>query len=464
MAKSYPTPTTGYTDSGGLVELGVNNIASQWDYVAVPAPSQPWRILIEGDLPSGDSTPSMSVSVFNGTVPLFSASGTWQVQGQSSANADKHNWKLKLRNAVTGNKLSVKIGDWFPMSSVTLKAYGTDRTLVRDSLTTDIWRQMHSYPAGILAPQSAYSYWDGTDFGTHTSALFSTAGFPAEVWQNGAFLGLYVLRSSADNDDYLMDDSNPQHMLIQPQHALGMWGQLTSFASTGFVFQSPAISGYNDQDDISTSAPDIYNSAARIIMWASQCNGGKVNIRNTYQSYLDLRSTIDYVLLCELSGSFDSMENNFMLGSWDATPTSGVWHFWPYDEDETWGLVWGNSGTQSDAENVGWVTLSDGNPAQQDPGFFRVFHRAFLPEIRARWRELRDAGIISTQNINAAIKRQVDLIDPASMVQDIANWPLDIATGAPASMQAGGKWSVAYIMQYAATRIAWIDAQWGYNG
>lgn len=150
MAKSYPMPTTGYTNDGIQVQLGVNNIAAQWDYVTLPAPSHPWRILIEGDLPTLTTTPSVSVSVFDGTTPLFSASGTWQVQGQSTANADKKNWKLKLRNAVTGNKLSVKIGDWFPMSSVTLKAYGTDRTLVRDSMTTDIWRQMRSYPAGLL--------------------------------------------------------------------------------------------------------------------------------------------------------------------------------------------------------------------------------------------------------------------------------------------------------------------------
>lgn len=461
MAKSYPMPTTGYTNDGIQVQLGVNNIAAQWDYVTLPAPSHPWRILIEGDLPTLTTTPSVSVSVFDGTTPLFSASGTWQVQGQSTANADKKNWKLKLRNAVTGNKLSIKIGDWFPMSSVTLKAYGTDRTLVRDSMTTDIWRQMRSYPAGLLAPQSAYSYWDVTDFGTHTSALFSTAGFPVEVWQNGVFMGLYVLRSPADVDDYLMDDSNNQHILIQPQHATGLWGG--TFHSTEWSVQSPALSGYDDQDDISTSSPDVNAACQRIIAWMGACNNGATDARATYKQYLNLPSFLDYVLICELSGSFDSMQNNFELGSWDATASSGLWYFWPYDEDETWGLVFFLTGIQSDADQIGWVTRKGGK-ADQDPGFFNLAHTVFLPELRARWRELRDAGIISSQNINAAIKRQVDLIDPASMVLDIVNWPLDIATGAPAAMQAGGKWSVAYIMQYAATRIAWIDAQWGYSG
>lgn len=411
--------------------------------------------------PNGQSRGGSISLVFEGTTPLFSASGTWQVQGQSSANAAKHNWKLKLRNASTGNKLSLRIGGWFPMSSITLKGYGTDRTLIRDSLTTDIWRQMHSYPDRLLAPESAYRYWDSTDFGVHTSALFSTAGFPVEVWRNGEFLGLYVLRSPADNPDYLMDDSNSQHILIQPQHATGLWDG--TFNSKEWSVQSPAIKGYNDQDDITTTAPDINAACQRIIGWMGDCNKGNVSARATYYNYLDLTSFLDYVLICELSGSFDSMQNNFELGSWSATPTSGIWYFWPYDEDETWGLVFSLTGTQSDADQIGWVTKKGGK-ADQDPGFFNLAHTVFLPELRARWRELRDAGIISSQNINAAIKSQVDLIDPASMAQDIANWPLNGATGAPAAMPLPNKWSVTYIMNYAAQRIAWIDAQWGYGG
>lgn len=464
MAKSYAIPTTGYVNNGGLVELGVNNTAEQWDYITVPMPTQPLRFLIEGTLPTDKTGVAMSVSVFEGTTPLFSAAGTWQVQGQSSANATKKNWKLKLRNAATGNNFLVKIGEWFPMSSITLKAYGDDRTLIRDSLTTELWRQMHKFPDGLLAPPSAYQYWDATDFGVHTSALFSTAGYPCEVWGNGAFLGLYVLRTSADNTDYLMDDSNNSHILIQPQHGGNVWGETQSLDITQFVVQSPAISGYNDQDDISKSSPDIYAACNRFMVWASQCNAGTVDLRATYRSYLDLQSAIDYLLICEVAGSFDSMTNNFMLGSWDATPTSGVWHFWPYDEDETWGLVWGLTGSQSDAETVGWVTLSGSNSAQQDPGFFRALHNTFKPEIRARWRELRDAGIISSAGINKIINRQVAMIDPRMMKQDIALWPRNIATGSPANMQDGGKWSVAYIMNYAATRIAWLDAQWGYGG
>ncbi|ARW47877.1 hypothetical protein [Acetobacter pasteurianus] len=96
MAKSYATPTTGVIDNGGLVQLGQNNTSDQWDYVTIPMPTQPLRIMVEGDLPTNSTTPTMSVTFFEGTTPLFSASGTWQTQGQSSESANKKNWKFKL--------------------------------------------------------------------------------------------------------------------------------------------------------------------------------------------------------------------------------------------------------------------------------------------------------------------------------------------------------------------------------
>lgn len=461
MAKSYAAPTTGYVDNGGLVELGANNMAEQWDYITIPMPTQPLRIMVEGDLPTDKDGGAISVSIFEGTTPLFSASGTWGTQGQSSAGALKKNWKFKLRNATTGNKLAVKIGGWFPMTSIDVKGYGTDRTLVRDSLTTHVWRQMHAFPDGRLAPLSAYQYFDATDCGVHTSALFSTAGVPVEIWQNGVFLGLYVLRASNDPDSYLMDTSNEAHILIQPQHAVDIW--TAKFNSKEWDFPSPSVNGYDTGDDMSVLNATVNAAASRFITWMQDCHSGKVDIRATYRDYLDLTSALDYVLIVELSGSMDSLVNNWIAGTWGASVTSGVWHFWPYDEDATWGLIDGLNGKGSDAESIGFMT-GNNSKADHPPGFFNTVFNVFKPELRARWRQLRDAGIISAEAITAWITDYVAKIDPTMMQQDLANWSL---TGVTGSINVGlnsSKESVAYIMKYAATRIAWIDAQWGYGG
>lgn len=348
------------------------------------------------------------------------------------------------------------------MTSVTLKGYGTDRTLVRDSLTTAIWRDMRENPTGIKAPLSAYQYFDSTDLGTHTSALFTTAGFPVELWQNGVFLGLYVLRSPADLPDYLMDEDNNQHVLIQPQHAGNIWNG--KFVSTEWSVQSPAISGYDDQDDISTSAPDINAACSRIISWLGACVAGAVDARTTYHQYIDLQSFLDYVLICELSGSYDSMQNNFELGSWAATSTSGLWYLWLYDCDETWGLIYGVNTNAADADQIGWVMENPNNYGGQNPGFFKLMHSVFRPELRARWAQLRDAGIINAERIKKWIADYAGRIDPTLMEQDLANWSIKGPTGSIDAFANFDKENVPYIMNYAATRIAWIDAQWGYSG
>ncbi|MFT8463118.1 CotH kinase family protein [Acetobacter persici] len=463
MAKSYATPTTGFIDNGGVVQLGADNAAEQWDYITIPMPSQPLRIMVEGALPTDKDGVSVSVSFFEGAIPLFSASGTWGTQGQSSATASKKNWKFKLRNAVTGNKLSVKIGGWPAMTSITCKAYDTDRTLMRDSMTTELWRGMHRFPSGFLAPLSAYQYFDPTDCGVHQEALFSTAGTPAEIWQNGEFLGVYVIRADNDPPAYLMDDSNLQHILIQPQHAGNMWSG--NFDSTVWDFPSPSVKGYDTGDDMSKLNTTVNSSTARLLNWMVACCTGKADFRSTYKQYLDLTSALDFILITEWSLSFDSLNNNFMLGSWDATPTSGIWHFWPYDEDETFGIAWFLSASGAIDPTFGWVT-DDASvnkvPGGQPPGIFKVIREQMRPELRARWRALRDSGAISDDAVSRFITAYGAKISPDALAQDLINWPM---TGWTGNQQGAIKiaQSVSYLAQIAHDRMAWIDAQWGYS-
>ncbi|GCD55030.1 hypothetical protein [Acetobacter pasteurianus] len=100
----------------------------------------------------------------------------------------------------------------------------------------------------------------------------------------------------------------------------------------------------------------------------------------------------------------------------------------------------------------------------QSPGFFKLMHTIFRPELRARWAQLRQAGIIDAARIKRWIAEYVVLIDPIIMQQDLENWKLTGATGSIDVSMNIEKESVSYIMNYAQTRIAWIDAQWGYSG
>lgn len=454
MADLSKQPTTGFVNNGSLVQYGNDNTAGDWDYIVISKSDRPWRVSIRGDIPAGKDGVDMSVSVFEGTIPLFSSTGTWNLQGQTSLNSAKKNFKIKFKNAETGKKLKVKIGDWAPMNGLVLKGYGTDRTLLRDIVTTEIWRNFHRDEAGLLAPASAYSYYDRDNLGMRTSVLFSTAGFPCELYHDGEFLGMYIIRSDNDNDQYLIDSSNPRHFLAQPDHASTFWTD----------------GNYNPQEwEIYSPDPNTDDSVSflkRFLRWSSDCIAGRVSMKETYREYIDLECFIDYILLCEVCFSPDSLVNNFMLCSWNATPASGVTYIYPYDEDQTFGIVDQYlSADDSDPFRIGWITKRDRMIDGQDPVFFETIHNCFTPEIRARWRYLRDTGKISYETFSKIIKDKSDLINPDMIKKDLDLWIMNAEVGlgnGKVISDDGKKWSVNFILNFAKRRIQWLDQQFKY--
>lgn len=449
-------PTTGFVNNGSLVQYGSDNTSGDWDYIVISKPNRPWRVSIKGDVPTSKDKVDMSVSIFEGTIPLFSSTGTWNLQGQTSLNATKKNFKIKFKNADTGKKLKVKIGDWATLTGLVLKGYAADRTLLRDTITTEIWRNIHRDEKGYLAPESSYSYYDKNNLGMRTSVLFSTAGFPCELYHNGEFQGMYIIRSDNDNDQYLIDSSNPNHFLAQPDHASTFWID-GNYNPSEWEIYSP-----------DPNTDDSVNFLKRFLKWSSDCIAGKVSMKDTYWKYIDLESFIDYILLDEVCFSPDSLVNNFMLCSWNATSNSGIMYIYPYDEDQTFGIIDSYlSAENTDPFKIGWITKRDKMFDRQDPIFFETIHKNFTPEIRARWRYLRDTGKISVENFNRIIKETTDLINPDMMEKDLNLWAMDADVGignGKVISDDGKKWSVNFIMNFAKRRIQWLDQQFKYYG
>lgn len=455
MSNDVKIPTTGYVEHDGVLAWGPAAI-KEFKTVTIDRPRRVMRFLIDGDFPDPNaSNIPVSISLYDGTLPLFSAVGLRNVQGQSSQEAMKKNFNLKLRRPSNGKKLYVKMGDWSPVSTITLKGYGTDRTMVRETSTTELWRQMHSHPDRLLAPMSAYEYWDKRDLGMHLTASFSTYGLPCELWWNGKFQQLVVWRSRSTNDDYLMDDGQRKHILMQAEHTLELWDR--DFDSTGWSIQSPKIDGYEEQDDISQKAPDVQAACARLFRWFQACRTDETRLRKEMHQYLHLKSWLDYILLVNVTGSYDSFQNNFFLGTWDARK----WSIWPSDHDRTFGVSAWQDINQAAPDKIGWIT-ERGYPADQDPGFLDILTRRLRPELRARWAELRGNGVISTDNMKKIILRQIALIDRNSMVDDLKNWPLWGNNTVRVDIPYDGRWTVSYVINWFKGRVAWMDQAWGY--
>lgn len=188
-----------------------------------------------------------------------------------------------------------------------------------------------------------------------------------------------------------------------------------------------------------------------------------MNFQKGSKDYLDITSALDFIIITEWSLSFDSLNNNFMLGSWDATPTSGVWYLWPYDEDETFGVAYFLTTNGSVDPKFGWVTEDNSGGGSQPAGIFKVIREQMRPELRARWAQLRGAGVISNEAISNFINAYGAMINPDRMVQDIANWPTTGWTGTQLGAIKIAQ-SVSYLVDIANQRMAWLDGQLGYSG
>lgn len=357
-------------------------------------------------------------AILSGNTVLYlndSGKCTVGVQGQTSAGASKKNLKIKVKNA-NGDKVKIKFGDWLENSSITLKAYGSipgnatyfDRTMIREAASLELWRQIRRNSprdGGRIGPWTAWDAGDtAKECANFISARFSCDCRASEVYfttdasQAPSFSGVYILRSDNDLPEYLMDDANPAHYLLQPQH--GPWDVWQNFNSANWEYTSPKT-----PDD---AVP------RRLMTYFANVLSGADTWANYYQ-YISLHSFMDYLIFCDVVGSFDSITNNVMLVSWDASADQGIFHLCTYDTDEVLGSKWGYQG------NAGSFPEDTGRACDQN-AVFASFAAYFRKEIAARYCSLRNTGVLSNTNFLQILTSYAGWISPANIDADKATF------------------------------------------
>lgn len=187
---------------------------------------QTLRFSVTGQLPTDQSatrTPTTGniMKVIAGDTVLATVLCDLKIQGQTSAASPKHSYTVKFYNQ-SGAKLSLRFGSWRADNAFTLKGYQTDGTLIRDTLTCELWRDMHhagAYPDNFIGDRAALGG-TGAEYNQGISALFGIDGYPCSVDCNGAWQGVFVLRTKQNNADYLIDTSNSAHYWASYDHNL----------------------------------------------------------------------------------------------------------------------------------------------------------------------------------------------------------------------------------------------------
>ncbi|WP_086984792.1 hypothetical protein [Elizabethkingia miricola] len=337
-----------------------------------------------GDMPT-DSSPTRTpqegfLEFYDGSNRLLHRIKTKvAIQGQSTAGLIKKGYSFDFMNE-RGADLYIKFGSLPAVKGIHCKAFTTDLTHTRDVAAGKLWEQViKSRPFPYNQFKILGNDNNGTpfnEFAFYGDSKFSLQGFPITLNNRGKFFGLYTFRLKKGIENYAMDGANQNHIFLDSTAengtAVGLGDQsYPDFATVNIAYE---LRSPKKKSITNTTKTNVMRFFA---YWKGVFNNTN-DLRATYQNYIILPAWVDFVVIAEALMHWDSVNNNASYLTYNGT------HWLP-------GLA--------DLDN----TAGNGprNPATMvlDKDVFIKFKTVFLPEIKARYTELRKNGILTNQNM-----------------------------------------------------------------
>lgn len=404
-------------------------------YLLIDKPTTMPRICIEGVLPTDASdtrTPTDVVVTYQyNNRDIFKCNSTMAIQGNWTVFENKKGYEFAFTNA-DGDDLKVQIGDWIPCNEFHFKAYPNDSSFSRDVTAMKIWHQIRTsreWPESYIADFKPGTTGSAAKEDLMSQALFYTDGFPTECYLNGQFQGIYVFRLKKERDNYMLDNSNPNHIFLDNQDTID-W---VNFDPADWKVRSPKIAGYEETQPI-TDVP-LMDKLTRWWNWFKALEESTVVYEDTKDDYINEGSWVDAFIAQQVTGHWDYQINNILLTSWDGQRLSVCF----YDADQTWG--WTNAGSTT-GEGIwyrsGW--------------WINTLYPNLLPAIKERYTWLRQNGILTMNNIHNTFRLSTAMISKDMYLKEYAVWPPTHGNAARHTLRNSLDW--------AQDRLVQLDAVW----
>ena len=378
-------------------------------------------------------------------------------QGSSSLGYVKKNVKFDLLND-DGSEFDLKIGNWVVQDGFHLKAYYTDFFRGVAVTSYKFWDEVMRYngldkdrpykramiDASEIQPSgTSLNNPDDMTLQLDNGALCHPDGFPCIVYLNGTFYGVYSWQIKKQRKNYRMDKGTVEHIHLDGSlYTQYFWNGTINW--TTFEIRNPnklyTMDGkkydgdapkelidetsekYNpDNKDHVRSAKVkkyIQDFVANFGMLKTLYTAYRANPRDEtlaavkakYEELFDWENQRDYLIFSDIIKNSDGFGKN-----WQWTTYDGVrWYVNAYDLDMSYGGHW--QGIQITAPLTGHITTSTAIP---------TYYAALLykSELEARYRELRDAGIISVNNILSKLADWTARIGVGNYELEYERWP-----------------------------------------
>lgn len=396
----------------------------------------------------------------------------FNAQGNSSMAMPKKNGAIDLCNDEWegDDTFEVKFGDWIPQDSFHLKAYYADyfvgvavvgyeifdqMTRARDIYSQRDWIKYLLPSKETIGVDSQATDGLSDNLTMHNDARCFPDGFPVLVYLDGVFYGVYSWQLKKHRDNYQMNKSNANEIHLDGMISYDSifeadgnlpWGVINGTTEApsggydGIEVRNPksliCVDGTkydadtNRKELISATSPGYDPANANMVRTAqvraameqlstyvpalqTMESGGSTaaQIRAKIEECFDVESLIDYLIFGDTLGNTDGFRKNWQWMTWDGD----IWAAEPYDLDAL--LGWS-----------GWTNISPvltnhyGNSKSVPTGWIIAY---YADELESRYKQLRDSGILTKENIVRHLQEWVYRIGTKNFSKNHELWPYD---------------------------------------
>lgn len=429
-------------------------------YIALPVPELAMVNIISKTLPETKTADIEAVMEFNDMQGnIIKKNIIINAQGNSTLGHAKKNFGVDIVDSKYDESHSLKFGNWVAQDSFHWKAYMLDQTRVKAMAAYDFyesilltrgmrkdrsWKRLQ-LPTDIPTASGSVT---GEYLAMDSGAKCHPVGFPFILLHNGSFYGIYCWQLKKHRDNYHQKKSKAEHIHLDGNisktllwNANGVidwakWSGLVDESAEspnrdGIEIRNPKNlilvdgSKYDGDDNrgelISTTSAKYDASNEDMVMTAKVRQSLELFSRNVYNlqqmskgaekkaeiaKVFDVESIIDFIIFGQITGNVDGYKKNWQWNTYDGVK----WAVNAYDLDAVWG--WGGSSYyEPSATFIGTYA----------PPVAMVVEN-YLDEIKARYAELRDKGVITTEQVLKPLYNYVRIIGADYYEQEYAKW------------------------------------------
>ena len=465
VLKKHNTIYLTLNDSNALNKgNGETNSLDALSYIAMPIPSLAMVNIVANNLPTTKTEDVRGKLEFNDMQGnRFAKNIIINAQGTSSLGLAKKNFSIDIMDENYDESHELKFGDWVSQDGFHLKAYLLDGVrvkplaaytfyenmlLTRGIIKDRAWKRMQ-LPLEISATSNniSDSYLQIDD-----GAKNHPMGFPFILYFNGVFYGIYCWQLKKHRKNYHQKKSTAEHIhldgnisnpLLWKANGNIDWNKWAGkeyessdsnnkegieirnpkklILTDGSVYEGEVNQGelvgydspnYNpsDEDMVRTAKVRDYiqNLSIRMNAITNMQKGDEKKL--AIAELFDVESIIDYIIFGQIMGNVDGYKKNWQWVTYDGIK----WAVNAYDLDS----VWGWNGVNY-VPAFGWWYTNDAPPVL-------VVLENYIDEIKARYAELRDNGVISVKNIVKPLSDNVKTIGVDFYDLEFEKWTMGV--------------------------------------